>query len=138
MSTTLHIQPLTLIIKQLFQKWNVSKVQEEVASYVNHTTLLVRNNELLMGPSRGRGGWGGRNGVYLFLCSPDILAFPLFPKIKILIFLFPAPQNYLCSPVPFIFRRFHCSPEMNDIIPLFPRTPGRASLIRTPEPAFPA
>ena len=30
---------------------------------------------------------------------------------------------------PSFFRLVFCSPEENDIIPLFPRTPGRASLL---------
>ena len=41
--------------------------------------------------------------------------------------MFPDPQNYICFPVPFIFRLvLPCSPEINDIIPLFPLIPGRA------------
>ena len=58
------------------------------------------------------------------------LIFPCSQKSKSLFSIFPAPRNYLCSPVPFIFRLvFSCFPEINDIIPLFPRTPGRASTL---------
>ena len=46
--------------------------------------------------------------------------------------MFPAPQNYICSPVFlffFIFRlKFPYSPEINDIVPLFPIIPGRGRI----------
>ena len=44
--------------------------------------------------------------------------------------MFPAPQNYICFPVPSFFRRvFPCSPEIKVTIPLFPVTPGMASRV---------
>ena len=45
---------------------------------------------------------------------------------------FPVPQNCLCSPAPLIFKSlFPCSPEKIDLVPLFPKTRGSASLILT-------
>ena len=56
-------------------------------------------------------------GGYLFPCSPEI-NFALFP----------VPQNCLCSPFPLMFRRlYHYSPEINALVRLLPKTPGRAS-----------
>ena len=86
---------------------------------------------LLMRPSYG--GWGGGRG-FLFPCSPEIFQhFRLFPGLKNLNFLFsmfPSAQNYIGSPVTFIFRLvFPCSPEINCFTPLIPITPGRASFI---------
>ena len=69
-------------------------------------------------------------GVPLLLFLWNISTFSLVPRIKFLIFYVPAPQNYICSPVPSIFRLvFPGSPEINDIIPLFPITPRRAAYI---------
>ena len=47
-------------------------------------------------------------GGYLFPCSPEkkISIFPLFPKIKILIFYVPCFPKLPCSPVTFSFRLF--------------------------------
>ena len=44
--------------------------------------------------------------------------------------MFPVPQNCLCSPVPLMFRLLHhYSPEINVLVLLLSKTPGRASSI---------
>ena len=100
---------------------NVNWCSISPSSSSQHTVVLFLS---VLRPSRGRG--------YLFPCSPELFQhYPLFPKIKILFFYIPCSPNYICSPVPFIFRLvFPCSSEINDIIPLFPITPGRASVLR--------
>ena len=51
----------------------------------------------------------------------------LLPKIKSSFPTFPVPPNCLCAPVPLIFRpQFPCSPEINDFVPVFPKTPAWA------------
>ena len=72
--------------------------------------------------------WGppGGGGVPVLLKKS---AFSLVPQNRNLGFsMFPVPQNCICSPVPFSFRLlFPCSSEINGLIPLFPKTLGRAS-----------
>ena len=79
---------------------------------------------LVWGPPRG-----GEVPVPMFHWK--MFEFSLLPQNQNLNFLcFLLPRNYLCSPVPFIFRLvFSCSPEINDIISLFPRAPWRASYV---------
>ena len=62
-------------------------------------------------------------GGYLFPCSPEKKStFSLVPKNQNLdFFIFLVPPNCLWSPSLISFRLwFHCSPEINDLIPLFP------------------
>ena len=68
---------------------------------------------LLRLPGGGGGGrrLGWRRGDICSLVPLKNLYFPLFPKMKILIF-------YVSH-----------SPELNGLIPLFPKTPGRTSLL---------
>ena len=70
------------------------------------------------------------DGVPVPLFPWNISAFSIVPQNKNLNFLGSLfPQNYICSPVPFIFRLvFPCSPEINIIILLVPITTGRASI----------
>ena len=66
---------------------------------------------------------------YLFPCSAEINRFlPLFPKIKTVIFYvpcFPKLHMFLCSPDAETF--VPCTPEIKSNVPLFAKTPGRAS-----------
>ena len=77
-----------------------------------------------------KGGRAGGGGGYRFLCSPEKVGIcPCSPKSKSWFSMSHVPQNCLCSPVPFSFRLlFPFSPEINGLIPLFPKTSGRASI----------
>ena len=67
---------------------------------------------------------GGGGGTCSFVPWKNDI-FPCSPKSKSWFSMFPVPQYCLCSPVPFIFRLlFPRSPELNCLIPLFPKTPG--------------
>ena len=83
-----------------------------------------RGSSSYWGPPRG-------GGVPVPLFPWNKLACSLVPQIsKIWFCMFPVPQYCLCSPVPLkIWPLFLCSPEINALVPLFPKTPGRASVL---------
>ena len=74
-------------------------------------------------------GGGRRGGVPVPLFPWKKSAFSLVPQNKnpdFLYFLFP---KIAFVPIPFSFKPlFPCSLEINGLIPVFPKTPGRASM----------
>ena len=115
-----HVLAILCYVTDSFQTSNIKTIQ-----LLTNDMGRIGHGIVEALPVRKR-GWG-----YLSICSSEINRhFPLFPKIKILIFYVSCSQNYLCSSVPFIFRLlfpYPHSPEINGIVPLFPKIPGRAS-----------
>ena len=59
-----------------------------------------------------------------------IALFPCSPKSKSWFAKFPVPQNCLYSPVQLTFKLvFHCYPGVNALVPLFHKTPGKATIL---------
>ena len=93
-----------------------------ILSLFRNEFTKFNNTGALMRPSQGGGG----------------VTVPLYPEINWLVPLFPKNRKFvfLCSLfpnivfVPLFPSKFDlCSPKINTLFPLFPQTPGRASLM---------
>ena len=99
--------------------WEVSWQMDKQMDRQADRQPNVQCNNIILRPSRR-----GVGGTCSLVPLKYFLIFPCSPKSKSKLSMFPAPQNYLCSPIPFIFRLvFSWSPEINDITPLFSQNP---------------
>ena len=101
--------------------------------WIQHCCLSIRVFALdpsnsVINRLQGALKWGPprEGGTCSLVPLKKIVIFSCSPKSKSWFSMFPVPQNCLCFPVSFSFI-FPCSLEINDLIPLFPKTPWRAS-----------
>ena len=92
--------------------------------------ILLRTLSRANMPGKANHIWGPlREGTWSLVPLNKIGIFPCSPKSKSWFSMFPDPQIAFAPMFPSVLDLFPCSPEINDLIPLFSKTRGRTSYV---------